>query len=91
MYMDENTEMSAPSSPVRARSQPPPVPRKRAGFRQIFTRNVVLTLLTHFLLAFHTSAFNSMTFVFLPTPRARRTPAQVSSTSVADWVCLLPE
>ncbi|KAJ5810204.1 uncharacterized protein N7503_002422 [Penicillium pulvis] len=70
MYLDENTEWSAPSSPVRARSQPPQVPRKRAGFRQIFTRNVVLTLLTHFLLAFHTSAFNSMTFVFLPTPRA---------------------
>ncbi|KAJ6017771.1 hypothetical protein N7451_001150 [Penicillium sp. IBT 35674x] len=70
MYLDENTEWSAPSSPVRARSQPPAVPRKRAGFRQIFTRNVVLTLLTHFLLAFHTSAFNSMTFVFLPTPRA---------------------
>jgi hypothetical protein len=29
-----------------------------------------LTLLVHFLLAFHTSAFNAMTFVFLPTPRA---------------------
>ncbi|KAJ5631404.1 uncharacterized protein N7484_011504 [Penicillium longicatenatum] len=70
LYLDENREWSAPSSPVRARSQPPPVPRKRAGFRQILTRNVLLTLLTHFLLAFHTSAFNSMTFVFLPTPRA---------------------
>ncbi|KAJ5935304.1 hypothetical protein N7466_004851 [Penicillium verhagenii] len=70
MYMDENTEWSAPSSPVRTRPQRPLVPRKRAGFRQIFTRNVLLTLLTHFLLAFHTSAFNSMTFVFLPTPRA---------------------
>ncbi|KAJ5778112.1 hypothetical protein N7520_001358 [Penicillium odoratum] len=70
MYMDENREMSAPSSPVRTRNPRLPAPRKRAGFRQIFSRNVLLTLLTHFLLAFHTSAFNSMTFVFLPTPRA---------------------
>lgn len=31
---------------------------------------MLLTLLAHFLLAFHTSAFNSMTFTFLPTPRA---------------------
>lgn len=30
----------------------------------------MLTLLTHFLLAAHTSAFNALTFVFLPTPRA---------------------
>lgn len=30
----------------------------------------MLTLFAHFLLAFHTSAFNAMTFVFLPTPRA---------------------
>ncbi|KAJ5708363.1 hypothetical protein N7488_008164 [Penicillium malachiteum] len=69
MYLDRSA-WSAPPSPVVARSQPPPRPRKRAGLRQICTRNVLLTLLAHFLLAFHTSAFNSMTFVFLPTPRA---------------------
>lgn len=60
---------SAPSSPTRSRI---PVPRahKRPGFSQIWTKNVLLTLLAHFLLAIHTSAFNAMTFVFLPTPRA---------------------
>jgi hypothetical protein len=47
-----------------------PRPRKKIGFRQIWTRNIILTLVAHFLLAFHTSAFNSMTFVFLPAPRA---------------------
>ncbi|KAJ6015470.1 hypothetical protein N7540_010061 [Penicillium herquei] len=69
MYLDRSS-WSAPPNPVVARSQPPRRPRKRAGLRQICTRNVLLTLLAHFLLAFHTSAFNSMTFVFLPTPRA---------------------
>lgn len=68
--LDTDGPWSVPSSPVVARSRPPPHPRKRASFRQICTRNVLLTLLAHFLLAFHTSAFNAMTFVFLPTPRA---------------------
>lgn len=44
--------------------------QKRPGFRQIWTTNVLLTLLVQFLLAFHTSAFNSLTFIFLPNPRA---------------------
>ncbi|CAI7581040.1 unnamed protein product [Penicillium bialowiezense] len=59
---------SVPSSPARSRVQARS--HKRPGFRQIWTRNVLLTLLANFLLAFHTSAFNSMTFVFLPAPRA---------------------
>ncbi|KKK27020.1 hypothetical protein ARAM_001128 [Aspergillus rambellii] len=59
---------SAPSSPTRTRFHQPS--QKRLGFRQIWTSNVLLTLLVQFLLAFHTSAFNSMTFIFLPTPRA---------------------
>lgn len=44
--------------------------QKRPGFRQIWTANVLLTLLVQFLLAFHTSAFNSLTFIFLPNPRS---------------------
>lgn len=59
---------STPSSPARSRGHPQP--HKKIGFRQIWTRNVILTLTVQFLLAFHTSAFNSMTFVFLPAPRA---------------------
>ncbi|RHZ60115.1 putative MFS multidrug transporter [Aspergillus thermomutatus] len=61
------TSRSAPSTPIRLRALPR---HGRPGFRQIWTPNVLLTLLVHFLLAFHTSAFNAMTFVFLPTPRA---------------------
>ncbi|GKZ36757.1 hypothetical protein AbraIFM66950_007954, partial [Aspergillus brasiliensis] len=45
-------------------------PKERPRFREIYTRNVLLTLLAQFLLAFHTSAFNAITFTFLPTPRA---------------------
>ncbi|OQD70597.1 hypothetical protein PENDEC_c022G00086 [Penicillium decumbens] len=70
LYMDGSVgAWSVPSSPTRPRL---PLPRlhKRPGFRQIWTKNVLLTLLAHFLLAVHTSAFNAMTFVFLPTPRA---------------------
>lgn len=68
LYLDESiASRSAPSSPVRARMQHR---HKRPGFRQIWTTNVLLTLLAQFLLAFHTSAFNSLTFIFLPNPRA---------------------
>lgn len=41
---------------------------KRLPFRRIFTRNVTLTLLNQFLIAFHVGTFNSMWFVFLSTP-----------------------
>ncbi|KAJ5675483.1 hypothetical protein N7462_008380 [Penicillium macrosclerotiorum] len=61
---------SAPPSPTQSRTPTRPRPHKRPGIKQIFSRNVILTLLAHFLLAFHTSAFNAMSFVFLPTPRA---------------------
>ncbi|PYH87593.1 hypothetical protein BO71DRAFT_454589 [Aspergillus ellipticus CBS 707.79] len=68
MYIDGSVaSRSNPSSPLRSRPRPQ---HKRAGFRQIWTTNVLLTLLVQFLLAFHTSAFNSLTFTFLPTPRA---------------------
>ncbi|RAH74129.1 uncharacterized protein BO66DRAFT_313639 [Aspergillus aculeatinus CBS 121060] len=68
IYIDGSvTSMSAPPSPIRSRARPRP---KRPSFWQIWTPNVLLTLLVQFLLAFHTSAFNSMTFTFLPTPRA---------------------
>ncbi|KAL5333559.1 major facilitator superfamily domain-containing protein [Aspergillus crustosus] len=68
LYPDEGiASRSAPSSPLRAR-----IPRrsKRPNFRQTWTPNVLLTLCVGFLLAVHTSAFNSMTFIFLPSPRA---------------------
>lgn len=41
----------------------------RLPFRRIFTRNVVLTLLTHSLLAAHAGSFNTLWFLFLSAPR----------------------
>ncbi|KAJ5175153.1 uncharacterized protein N7482_001030 [Penicillium canariense] len=71
VYLDDSVGgWSVPSSPTRSRTHPRPRLHKRPGFWQIWNKNILLTLLAHFLLAFHTSAFNAMTFVFLPTPRA---------------------
>ncbi|EXJ96199.1 hypothetical protein A1O1_01325 [Capronia coronata CBS 617.96] len=46
-------------------------------FRQIFTKNVLLTLLTHHLLALHLSAFNALIFLFLPAPRSPNSHAHL--------------
>lgn len=59
---------SAPASPTASRAKKSQ--RKRLPFRTVWTRNVLLTLLTHFFLAIHVSAFNALTFAFLPSPRA---------------------
>lgn len=64
----------SPSFPTTNR-QPTPRPRAkpaRLPFRRIFPPNVVLTLLVHFLLAFHISAFNALMFILLPAPRAEK-------------------
>ncbi|KAJ4682692.1 hypothetical protein HRR95_002880 [Exophiala dermatitidis] len=50
---------------------------KTSPFRQIFTKNVLLTLLTHHLLALHVSAFNALIFLFLPAPRSSNSHAKL--------------
>ena len=66
-----NTETSKSTSLC-----PPPNPRpQRLPFRQIWTPNVLLTLLVHFLLYFHISAFNGLIFILLPAPRASTKPS----------------
>ncbi|EED16469.1 MFS multidrug transporter, putative [Talaromyces stipitatus ATCC 10500] len=67
VFPEEDDDL-VPPSPTR-HTHPPPI-RKKSPWKQLLHRNVILTLLTHSLLAMHTSAFNAMTFVFLPTPRA---------------------
>ena len=70
-FFDRNIEhASAPTSPTRTRAPKLPAYRKRPTFRETWTRNVLLTLLASFVLVIHMSTFNSLTFVFLPTPRA---------------------
>jgi hypothetical protein len=41
---------------------------QRLAFRRIFTPNVISTLTTSFLIAFHLGTFNSLWFTFLSTP-----------------------
>jgi hypothetical protein len=58
---------SGPSTPTHVRTPPS---TKRIPFRKIWTRNVILTLVTHFMLGVHASTFNALCFTFLPAPRA---------------------
>ncbi|EXJ79380.1 hypothetical protein A1O3_08882 [Capronia epimyces CBS 606.96] len=49
----------------------------KPSFRQMLTKNVVLTLLTHHILALHLSAFNALIFLFLPAPRSSNVHAKL--------------
>lgn len=60
-------EESVPASPLPASARRPRY-TQRLPFRRIFTRNVVFTLICHFLFAFHLGTFNSLWPVFLSTP-----------------------
>jgi len=44
-------------------------PRQKLPFRRIWTRNLVITLFAHGLLAMHVGGFNSLWFIYLSTPR----------------------
>lgn len=58
---------------IGGRGPPPkkkkPQRRRTLPFRRIFTRNVVITLLTRGLLAMHIGTFQNLWYVFLSTPR----------------------
>lgn len=71
----EMTPSRTPSPATPTVPTPPTKPGKRQPrytqrlpFRRIFTRNVCVTLLARFCLAFHVGTFNSLWFVFLSTP-----------------------
>ncbi|KAI5465036.1 major facilitator superfamily domain-containing protein [Mariannaea sp. PMI_226] len=51
--------------------------KERTRLRDLFTKNVCLTLFQHFLRGLHTSAFNSVFFSLLPTPRADNSHAKL--------------
>ena len=46
-----------------------PIRRRKLPFRRIWTRNVVITLSAHGLLAMHVGTFNSLWYIYLSTPR----------------------
>jgi hypothetical protein len=61
----EDIQLQPSSKP----SQPKPRPHRRLPFRRIFTRNVIITLSAHGILASHLGTFNSLWFILLSTPR----------------------
>ncbi|KIW26471.1 uncharacterized protein PV07_09564 [Cladophialophora immunda] len=68
---DRDPESSTPTATKPASWKP------NLSFRQIFTRNVILTLINHHLLAMHISAFNALVFLFLPAPRSNNAHARL--------------
>ncbi|KZF26176.1 MFS general substrate transporter [Xylona heveae TC161] len=48
----------------------PPRRKRKLPFRRIWTRNVLFTLLAHFILGWHLGTFNNLWYTFLSTPRA---------------------
>ena len=68
---DSPTSIDLETNPQnRPKKKPQPKPVRKIPFSKIWTPNVLLTLLVHFMLAMHVSAFNALIFVLLPTPRA---------------------
>ncbi|KAK6436711.1 hypothetical protein LTR95_007095 [Oleoguttula sp. CCFEE 5521] len=68
---DSNEDMELRAG---AKVEKPQIKRK-LPLRRIWTRNVLLTLLSHGLLAMHVGTFNNLWFVFLSTPRYNANPA----------------
>ncbi|KAH9876719.1 hypothetical protein J1614_003851 [Plenodomus biglobosus] len=60
------TAQSSVNAKIRHFSQ---YPRQKLPFRQIWTRNLIITLCAHGLLAMHLGGFNSLWFIYLSTPR----------------------
>ncbi|KAL9086101.1 MAG: hypothetical protein Q9165_007313 [Trypethelium subeluteriae] len=72
-----NTNVSDPSEKGASTSDSP-----KPSFCQIWTRNVALSLASHFFLIFNIATFNALLFTFLPTPRSSpATSSAETSTS----------
>ncbi|KAI9879498.1 MAG: hypothetical protein M1830_008374 [Pleopsidium flavum] len=73
--LQRSTEMYVLEQVVRTKSThhatqlPPPKPKRKLSIHRIWTRNVLFTLLTHGILAFHVGTFSNLWFIFLSTPR----------------------
>ncbi|KAF4553005.1 MFS-type transporter-like protein 30 [Elsinoe fawcettii] len=60
-----NTDIELQPSPTTSR----PKPKAKLPFSRIWTRNVILVLIAHGMLACHVGTFNQLWFIFLSTPR----------------------
>lgn len=72
---------SVPNPDVEQQSASPsptvstPTKSTKSPFRAILTKNVLLTLISHHLLALHVSSFNALVFLLLPAPHNANTDA----------------
>lgn len=55
------------ASPMQTRQ--PFIKRNKLPFKRLWTRNVIMTLLCHAIMACHVGTFNSLWFIYLSTPR----------------------
>lgn len=54
--------------PLSQSPPPPPRPKAKLPFRRIWTRNVLCTMLAHFIIAGHLGTFTNLWAIFLSTP-----------------------
>ncbi|OCK75989.1 MFS general substrate transporter [Lepidopterella palustris CBS 459.81] len=73
MLERRSTDLELQPTPTSANSTTPishkPARRRKLPFRRIWTRNVIITLISHGLLAMHVGTFNSLWFIYLSAPR----------------------
>ncbi|KAK5329178.1 hypothetical protein LTR70_000675 [Exophiala xenobiotica] len=62
-----------PEQQAQTPTTPPKTTPQTSPFRAILTKNVLLTLAAHHLLAFHVSSFNALVFLLLPAPHSPNT------------------
>ncbi|KAJ9622113.1 hypothetical protein H2204_011694 [Knufia peltigerae] len=73
---EEHEARDSDTEALRPDQEPPQQPAKPL-LRHIYSKNVILTLVTHHLLALHLSAFNALIFLFLPAPRSDNNDAHL--------------
>lgn len=63
------TPTSAHPDAQTTSDKPGPSIRRKLPFRRIWTRNLIVTLCAHGIMAMHVGGFNSLWFIYLSTPR----------------------
>ncbi|KIW12300.1 hypothetical protein PV08_09577 [Exophiala spinifera] len=75
--LEEEAHEPRTSDTESLRSNQQPHNPAKPLLRRIYSKNVILTLLSHHLLALHLSAFNALVFLFLPAPRSDNNEARL--------------
>lgn len=67
VFPRSTVELEGQSRQVRAS---PSTAKIKSPFRQLLTKNILITLTSHHLLALHVSSFNALVFLLLPAPHS---------------------